>query len=318
MIPKVVVLDDYQGVALTSADWSPLDGRVEVDVVRQYIADEDEVARRCADAEVVVAMRERTPFPRSLIEKLPDLRLLVTTGPFNAAIDVGAAKKCGIVVSGTGGSVTGAAEITWALMMAVMRGIAIDDAEARRGNWQTQVGYELSGLTIGLLGLGNIGKILARYAAAFDMNILAWSPNLTSERATEAGARLVTKDKLFSESDVVAVALKLSGRSRGIVGAEELALLGKNGFIVNASRGPIINEDALAQALADGTIAGAGLDVYGTEPLPASHPFLSLKNTVLTPHVGYVTKQGYDVFFTSVVEDIVAWLDGEPIRIVPN
>jgi phosphoglycerate dehydrogenase-like enzyme len=312
---SVVVLDDHQDVALSVADWSPLAGRADVTRCTEHLEGEALVAR-LAGAEVVVAMRERTPFPAALLARLPRLRLLVTTGMANAAIDLTAAAGRGVVVCGTAGGSAATAELAWALVMAVARHVAADDRAVREGRWQENLGIELAGSTLGLLGLGRIGAAVARYARAFDMELLAWSENLTAERAAEHGARLVDKAGLFADSDVVSVHLRLSERTRGLVGPAELRLLGPAGRLVNTSRGPIVDEAALLDALAAGTIAGAALDVFDTEPLPAGHPLRSAPRTVLTPHVGYVSRQSYAAMYGQCVEDVVAWLDGSPIRVL--
>ncbi len=312
---RVAVLDDYQGVALASADWT-LDGRADITVFSDHIRDERALAARLEPFDVIVAMRERTAFPESLLTGLPNLKLLVTTGPFNAVIDVAAAQRLAVTVSGTGGAGAATPELTWALILAVTRGIAAEDAGVRAGRWQLGIGPELMGSTLGILGLGRTGPRVARYARAFDMNVLAWSQNMTAERAAECGAELSSKQELFERSDIVTVHLKLSDRTTGIVGAAELEALGPSGYLVNTSRGPIVDEAALVAALHAGTIAGAGLDVYDIEPLPAGHPLLTAPNTVLTPHIGYVSTVAYAAFYGDVVEDIAAWLDGSPIRLV--
>jgi phosphoglycerate dehydrogenase-like enzyme len=313
---SVVVLDDFQDVALSVADWSPLAGRAQVTRYTDHLTDADALAARLAGADVVVAMRERTPFPTALIARLPRLRLLVTTGMANAAIDLPAAAARGVVVCGTAGGSAAAAELTWALVLALSRHVPADDAAVRAGRWQEHLGVELAGTTLGLLGLGRIGAVVARYGRAFDMRLLAWSQNLSAERAAEHGARLVGKEELFAGSDVVSVHLKLSERTRGLVGAEELRLLGPTGRLVNTSRGPIVDEPALLAALAAGTIAGAAIDVFDTEPLPPDHPLRSAPRTVLTPHVGYVSRQSYAAMYGQAVEDVVAWLDGAPVRVL--
>jgi phosphoglycerate dehydrogenase-like enzyme len=313
--PRVAILDDYQGVALASADWS-LAGRVDITVFADHVRDEARLVERLEPFSVIVAMRERTAFPESLLAKLANLKLLVTTGPFNAVIDVAAAQRLGITVSGTGGAGAATPELTWALILAVTRGIVAEDAGVRAGRWQLGIGPELMGSTLGILGLGRTGSRVARYANAFDMKVIAWSQNMTAERAAECGAELVTKQQLFERSDIVTVHLKLSERTTGLVGAAELAALGPGGYLVNTSRGPIVDEGALVAALHDGNIAGAALDVYDIEPLPAGHPLLTAPNTVLTPHIGYVSTVAYAAFYRDVVDDIAAWLDGSPIRIV--
>jgi phosphoglycerate dehydrogenase-like enzyme len=315
-LPRVAVLDDYQEVALTSADWSAVTGRADVTIFTEHIADSGDLARRLAPYEVIVAMRERTPFRAPLLDQLPALRLLITTGMRNASLDLVAAQRRGVTVCGTGGSGPGAPELTWALIMAVVRNIPQEDALVRAGGWQAAVGRELAGSTLGLLGLGRIGERVARYAHAFDMDVIAWSQNLTDSRARSCGARLAAKAELFAQADIVSVHLQLSGRTAGLVGADELALLGAEGYLVNTSRGPIVDEEALVAALRGNVIAGAGLDVFAVEPLPGDHPLRSLPNTVITPHIGYVTAQGYEVFYRDIVADIAAWLDGSPVRVI--
>ena len=316
---RVAVLDDYQDVALSSTDWSALRERPEVAEIKAFgdhLTGDDAVADRLGDFGAVIAMRERTPFPRGLLERLPGLRLLVTAGQANASIDVAAARELGITVSGTRGNLVPTRELVWALILAVTRGVAAEDAAIRAGRWQTGIGPELAGSTLGILGLGNLGQAVARYAHAFEMNVLAWSPNLTEEQANAHGATLVGKRELFELSDIVTVHLRLSDRSRGLVGTGELRSLGPRGYLVNTSRGPIVDEPALIAALGSGTIAGAALDVFDTEPLPPGHPLLSARATVLTPHIGFVSTQAYRRIYTDAVEDILAWLDGAPIRLL--
>lgn len=314
--PRVVVLDDYQQVALSSADWSTVKARCRVDVFHEHIADMGALVSALRGAEVVVAMRERTPFPAALIDRLPDLRMLVTTGMTNASIDLEAATRRGLLVCGTRGSPLSSTELPWALLMNLMRRIQIEDEGVRGGRWQLGLGHQLAGATIGLLGLGKVGQQMCRYAHAFDMRVLAWSANLTADVAEQYGATLVTKHDLFSRSDVVSIHVKLSERSRGIVGKQELELLGPRGFLVNAARGPIVDEDALVDALRTGSIAGAALDVYAVEPLPNDSPLRRTPNTVLTPHIGYVTHENYSVCYADAVEDIEQWLSGAPVRVL--
>jgi phosphoglycerate dehydrogenase-like enzyme len=313
---SVVVLDDWQDVALSVADWSPLAGRAEVVRHTDHLADADALVDRLSGADVVVAMRERTPFPADVLARLPRLRLLVTTGMANAAIDVAAAAARGVVVSGTSGGSAATAELAWALVLAIARDVPGDDRAVRAGRWQEHLGMELAGSTLGLLGLGRIGSVMARYARAFDMRVLAWSEHLTAERAAGHGARLVDREELFRGSDVVSVHLRLSERTRGLVGAPELRLLGPDGRLVNTSRGPIVDEAALLAALHAGTIAGAALDVFDVEPLPVDSPLRTAPRTVLTPHVGYVSRQSYAAMYGQCVEDVVAWLDGAPVRVL--
>ncbi len=312
---RVVVLDEYQNVATQYADWS---GIPDLDLVSitEHIDDEVALAQRLVGAQVVVAMRERTKIPASLLERLPDLQLLVTTGFSNAVMDVRAALDRGIVVSGTSGIVTSTSELTWALIHAVARHVAADDATMRAGGWQTRVGTGLSGRRLGLIGLGNIGGLVAKVGIAFGMDVVAWSQNLSPEKAEAAGVRPVTKDELLSTSDVVSLHYVLSDRSRQMIGAAEFAAMKPSAIFVNTSRGPLVDQAALVDALRNGTIAGAGLDVYEIEPLPVDDALRSLPNTVLTPHTGYVVDQCYDIFFPHIVEDIQAWLAGTPVRLV--
>jgi phosphoglycerate dehydrogenase-like enzyme len=303
-------------VAKEFADWSVLDGRVEVTSFTDHVADERELVERLTPFEIVVAMRERTPFPRSVIESLPRLELLVTTGPFNAAIDIHAASERGIVMSGTGGVAFNTSELTWALILACARHIPTEDRNVKSGGWMTTVGTDLYGHTLGLLGAGRLGGAVARVGAAFGMELIAWSQNLTDERAAEIGATRVERDELFARSDILTIHLVLSDRTRGLVGARELELMKPTAILVNTSRGPIVDESALADALRRRRIRAAGVDAYSVEPLPADHPFRSLDNIVCTPHVGYVSEDGYRVFFHDIVEDIAAYLDGTPVRTI--
>jgi phosphoglycerate dehydrogenase-like enzyme len=313
---RVAVLDDYQSVAQSSADWTPLTGRADVTFFNDHIADPADLVRRLEPFEVLVAMRERTAFPAAILDRLPNLALLITTGPFNAAIDVAAAHARDIVVCGTGSVPHTTAELTWALILAVTRRVAAEDAALRAGRWQTTIGPELAGSTLGIIGLGNIGSRIARYAKAFDMDVVAWSQNLTNERAEAVGVKIVGRRELFERADVATVHLKLSERTTNLIGRPELELLGPRGYLVNTSRGPIVDEYALAAALSDAVIAGAALDVFSVEPLPADHPLRVAPNTVLTPHIGYVSVPMYQRFFGDVVEDIVSWLQGTPVRVV--
>ena len=261
-------------------------------------------------------MRERTALPAALLARLPDLRLIVTTGPRNAVIDIAAAQAQGIVISGTMGNVTTTAEHTWALLLALQRNIVVDDRTMRAGGWQTAINRELAGSTLGIVGLGNIGRLIARIGAAFGMKVIAWSPNMTAERAESAGAIFATKQQLFATADVVTLQMVLSDSTRHLVGAEQLGWMKPTAVLINTSRGPLVDTDALIAALADGTIAGAALDVFEHEPLPADHPLRSCPNTVLTPHMGYVSDRQYGQFFGEIVEDIAAYLAGSPIRLV--
>ena len=313
---KVAILDDYQGVARDLADWSRLPGDTELEFFQDHLADEDRLAQRLQDFQVVMGMRERTPFPRSLLSRLPELQLLITTGGGSASFDLPTATELGIVACGTGGAGEGPTELTWGLIISLLRQIPLEDREARSGKWGSFVGVGLKGKTLGLLGLGHIGSLVARVGNAFDMNVIAWSQNLTAERAAECRATLVDKDSLFRDSDIVSVHVRLSDRTRGLVGAHELSLMKPTSYLINISRGPIVDEEALVQALQTGAIAGAGLDTFDVEPLPPDHPFLSLSNTVITPHVGYVTQESYKVFYNGVIENILAFSAGEPIRVL--
>lgn len=313
---KIAVLDDYQGVAAEMADWSLLPDGAEVVYFADHLISEDALVERLQDFEVVMGMRERTPFPRSLLQRLPKLRLLITTGRRNASFDIAAATELGIPVCGTGGAGEGPTELTWGLILGLLRHIPQEDRLTRQGRWGTTIGVGLKGKTLGLLGLGHIGSLVARVANAFDMRVIAWSQNLTAERAEECGAALVDKDALFRQSDIVSVHLVLSQRSRGLVGARELALMQPTAYLVNISRGPIVDEAALVDALQRRAIAGAALDTFDTEPLPPEHPLLQLDNTLICPHLGYVTDDSYRAFYGEVVENIRAFASGEPVRTI--
>jgi phosphoglycerate dehydrogenase-like enzyme len=313
---RIAVLDDYQSAAAGFADWSLVTGPVDVVEFADHLADEDALADRLTPFEVVVAMRERTPFPRTLLERLPHLRLLVTTGRRNASIDVAAAAERGITVCGTGSHAAGPVELTWALILAVARQVPLEDASVRAGGWQETVGTDLAGATLGVLGLGRLGERVARIGQAFDMDVVAWSQNLTGQRAAEVGVRLVDRDELFATADVLTVHLVLSDRTRGLVGRDELERMKPSAILVNTSRGPIVDEAALLDALSSSRIAGAGLDVFDTEPLAPDHPLRSAARTVLTPHLGYVTEKTYEIFFREAVEAVAAFLAGSPIRVL--
>jgi phosphoglycerate dehydrogenase-like enzyme len=314
---RVAVLDDYQDVALRFGPWDRLGAAVEVTTFHGHLADDDAIVARLAPFDAVVAMRERTPFPRARLERLPALRLLVTTGMRNASIDVDAARDLGVVVCGTRGAAgPSTTELTWALILAVTRHVCAEDAAMRAGGWQHTIGPELSGRTLGVIGLGRQGSAVAAIGRAFGMEVIAWSQNLTPERAAEAGATRVEKEQLFRRADVVTVHVVLSGRTRGLVGAAELAAMRPTAYLVNTSRGPIVDETALLAALRDGTIAGAALDVFDTEPLPPDHPLRSAPNTVVTPHIGYVATGAYATFYADAVEDVAAYLDGVPVRLL--
>jgi phosphoglycerate dehydrogenase-like enzyme len=312
---KVTILDDYQRVAIGFGPWERLGDEVMVDALDDHVLGDD-LVEALAGSEVVVAMRERTPFDRALLGRLPDLRLLVTTGAANSVIDVAAARERGVTVCGTRGRAEAPAELTWALVLAVTRRLCAEDAAVRAGGWQHTIGPELSGRTLGVLGLGRLGSRVAGYGRAFGMRVLGWSEHLDPARARELGVEPSSRDDLLSRADVATIHLRLSDRTRGLVGARELELLGPESYLVNTSRGPIVDEAALLAALRSGGIAGAGLDVYDVEPLPDDHPLRRAPRTVLSPHLGYVATDAYRVFYTDAVEDIEAWLAGSPIRVL--
>ncbi len=313
---RVAILDDYQHIALQMTDWSILPAEVEVQVFSDHLTDQDALVKRLKDCEIVMAMRERTPFPRSLLERLPALRLLTTTGMRNAAIDLQAASDCGVVVCGTGGVLSPTAELTWGLILALLRYIPREDQATRAGQWQVSLGIGLQGKVLGVIGLGNLGSQVATVGKAFQMPVIAWSQNLTAERAAQVGATLVSKDELLSRSDIVTIHLVLSQRTRGLLGAKALGLMKPTSYLVNTYRGPIVDEQALVATLQKKTIAGAALDVFDEEPLPLDHPLRQLENTVITPHIGYVTTETYRIFFDQTVENIRAFLNGAPVRII--
>lgn len=313
---RVAVLDDYQDVARKMTDWSVLPADVEVAVFQDHLTDQAAVARRLKDFDIVMAMRERTPFPRTLLEQLPRLRLLTTTGMRNAAIDMQAAADCHVLVCGTGGILYPTAELTWGLVLSLLRHIPDEDQATRAGRWQVSMGLGLHGKTLGLMGLGRLGSEVARVGNAFQMDVIAWSQNLTAERAAECDATLVSKDELLARADILSIHLVLSARSRGLIGHQELNRMKPTAYVINTSRGPIVDEAALIAALQNGTIAGAGLDVFDEEPLPLDHPLRRTANTVITPHIGYVTEETYKVFFAETVENIQAFLKGAPVRVL--
>ena len=311
---QVAVLDDYQNVALSMADWTAVDADAVVTAFPDHLFDEDEVAARLAGFDVVVAMRERTPFPRSLLERLPKLKLLITTGMRNNSFDLDAASELGVQICGTDLLATSTVELTWALILAVARDIPGEDRRTRDGHWQRFLPLNLAGSTLGVVGLGKLGGQVAAIGSAFGMTVLAWSPNLTDERAAASQASRTDLDQLLRASDIVTLHVPLNDSSRGLIGARELQLLGPTSYLINTSRGPIVDEDALVEALHAGTIAGTALDVFDVEPLPAGHRLLSTPRTLLSPHVGFVSQRAYRVAYAGAVEDIVAWLAGSPIR----
>ena len=314
-LKRLAILDDYQGVAMSMGPWERLAG-MEITAFRDTLTDREALVRRLEPFDAILAMRERTPFPRAWIERLPKLRLLITTAARNRSIDAAACAECGIVFCGTPSHGDPTVDITWGLIIGLMRDLPAQQQALREGRWQTSVGTALEGQTLGVVGLGKLGGRVAKVAQAFGMKVIAWSQNLTEERAAEIGAQRVDKQTLFREADVVTLHLILSDRSRGIVGAEDLARMKPTAFIVNTSRGPLIDQDALIAALKEGRIAGAGIDVFDTEPLPPGHPMLSAPNTMLTPHLGYVTQQNYIAYYKGAVEAIEAFNAGAPVRVI--
>jgi|SRR5689334_4354569 phosphoglycerate dehydrogenase-like enzyme len=315
---RAAILDDYQNVAMGLADWSPLAKDVEIKVFNKPFGSQDEVVKALQGFAVVVGMRERTPFPREVIEALPDLKLLITTGARNNSFDVKACAERGVTVSGTGAVGSPTTGIAFGLMLELTRRIGFENARLKAGAapWQMTIGRDLEGLTLGILGLGKLGQRSAAVGQAFGMKTMAWSQNLTVEKAKAVGADYVSKEDLFRIADFITIHLVLSDRSRGLIGAKELGLMKKSAYLINTSRGPIVDEKALIAALQSKSIAGAGLDVFDIEPLPLDHPFRKMDNVVITPHLGYVSEQNYRKYFPDIVEDIRAWLDGKPVRVI--
>lgn len=311
----VAVLDDYQGVALEMADWSALTD-AKITVFRDHLSCTDAISERLKNFDVIAAMRERTPFPQKLLDSLPNLRLLVTTGMRNASIDIQAATQNGVTVCGTDGLGYPTAELTWGLIIALARSIPEENQSSRSGYWQTTLGIGLKGKTLGLIGLGRLGSQVAKVGNAFGMTVTAWSQNLTAAKAAESGAKLLPLEQIMTDSDFVSIHTVLSERTRGLIGIRELDLMKPTAFLVNTSRGPIVEEQALIAILEREGIAGAGLDVFDSEPLQAGHPFLNLSNTLITPHIGYVTIEGYRIFYSQTVECIARYLEGDPVRVL--
>ena len=311
---RIAVLDDYQNVALRLADWKSIGADAEITVFNDHMSDEGTLANVLVSFEVVVLMRERTPFPESLIEKLPNLKLLISTGARNRSIDLEAAVNRGIIVCGTPLIPHPPAELTWALILAIVKDIPAEDAAIRQGKWQTRLGRTLKGKTLGIVGLGNLGGQTALIGQAFGMEIIAWSQNLTDDRAAEFGAKRVPLDTLMSTADIVTIHLYLSQRTIGVIGKHELSLMKPSAYLVNTARSPIIDEAALIDVLQKRKIAGAALDVFDVEPLPLNHPLRTLDNTIVTPHVGYVTEEGLSVMYGGVVENIRAYREGRPVQ----
>ena len=314
---RCAILDDYQNVALTVTDWSKVAADLDIKVFSQHLGGADNVIKALQGFTIVCAMRERTAFPRAVIEKLPDLKLLITTGARNASIDVAAAKERGVVVCGTPSTGSPTAGIAIGLMLELTRRIGYENARMKAGQlWQTTIGVDLEGMTLGVLGLGKLGTRTAAIAKAFGMKVIAWSQNLTAEKCAAAGADYVSKEDLFRQADFITIHLVLSQRTRGLVGTREFVLMKPSAYIINTSRGPIIDEAAVLAALREKRIAGAGLDVFDIEPLPIDHPLRKMDNVVLTPHLGYVAIQNYRAYFAGVVDDIRAFLDDKPVRVL--
>ena len=308
---RIAILDDYQNAALEMADWSPLAGRAAITVFNDHLSHIDAVVDRLLPFDVVCVMRERTPLPRAVIERLPRLKLIASTGSRNASIDLEAATERGIVIAHTGYDKYPTIEMTWALILASARQVASENANLRAGGWQRAVGDGLKGKTLGVLGLGNIGLEVARIGGAFGMEVIAWSQNLTAEKAQTCGARLVSKAELFRNADILTIHLVLSDRTRALVGAAELQAMKPSARLINTSRGPIVDEPALIEVLRERRIAAAALDVFDIEPLPVDHPFRSLENVLSTPHIGYVTRDLYRTFYGDTVKNITRWLDAQ-------
>jgi D-3-phosphoglycerate dehydrogenase len=314
---RAAILDDYQNVALSYADWSPIAKEVEVKVFNKPFRSQDEAVKALQGFAIVVGMRERTPFPRQVIEALPDLKLLITTGAKNNSFDVKAAVERGITVCGTGSVGNPTTGVTFGLMLELTRRIGFENARLKAGeSWQVTIGRDLEGLTLGVVGLGKLGQRVANVGKAFGMNVIAWSQNLTPEKAQAGGVDYASREELFAKSDFVSIHLVLSDRSRGLIGAADIARMKPSAYLINTARAPIVDQAALLEALQKKTIAGAGLDVFETEPLPLDHPYRKLDNVVITPHLGYVSEQNYRRYFPDIVEDIRAWLDGQPVRVI--
>ncbi|MFD8254862.1 D-2-hydroxyacid dehydrogenase family protein [Streptomyces werraensis] len=313
---RCAVLDDFQGVATTLADWGPVRDRVDVTAFREHIADEDELAARLADFDIVVTLRERVPFPASLLDRLPRLKLIVASGMRNSVIDFAAAERNGVTVCGTRSFPTPPVELTWALLLGLARGLVTENNSLRtNGPWQSTVGADLHGRRLGLIGLGKIGSRVARVGLAFGMEVTAWSPHLTEERADEVGVEpAASKEQLLRVSDFVSLHLVLGDTTRGLLGAPELALMKPTAYLVNTSRAGLVNQDALLAALREGRIAGAAVDVFDTEPLPADHPLRTAPRLLATPHLGYVSERNYRTYYAEAVEGIEAYLSGAPVR----
>jgi phosphoglycerate dehydrogenase-like enzyme len=317
MAHRCAILDDYQNVALRVADWSPVAKDLDIKVFNEPLGGQDKVVQALADFEIVCGMRERTPFPRAVISALPKLRLLITTGARNASFDLAAAKDHNVTVCGTPGFGNPTAGLAIGLMLELTRRIGFENARMKAGEpWQVTIGPDLEGHTLGVVGLGKLGARVAKVAQALGMKVIAWSQNLTPEKCREVGVEYAAKEDLIRQADFISIHVVLSQRTRGLIGPKELALMKPTAYLINTSRGPIVDEAALLAALGEKRIAGAGLDVFDVEPLPRDHPFRKMDNVVLTPHLGYVSTQNYRAYFAGVVEDIRGWLDGKPVRVI--
>lgn len=315
-MPRIAILDDYASVSLRMADWTSLPKGFEPVVFTDNVVEHDALVERLKDFEIVCAMRERTPFPGDVFQRLPNLKLFVTSGMRNKAVDFVTANQRGVVCCGTESGGITTVEHTWALILGLARHIAHDDRMMREGKWQTRIGVDLNGRTLGVIGLGRLGGMVATIAKAFGMKVIAWSENLTAERCAEVGVEQVSREELFRRADFITIHMVLSDRSRGLVGAKEFALMKPTARLVNTSRGPIVDEKALIDALSGNRIAGAAVDVFDEEPLPADHPLRKLDNLLMTPHMGYVTEETYRVFYGQMVENIRAWHEGKPVRVI--
>jgi phosphoglycerate dehydrogenase-like enzyme len=317
MTLRCAILDDYQNVALKLADWSSLNGKVDITVFNEHLGDAPNVIKALQDFDIICAMRERTPFRRETVEALPKLKLLLTSGARNASFDLEALKQRGVVVSGTGGFGNATAGITIGLILELTRRIGFENARMKAGEkWQVTLGRDVEGMTLGVVGLGKLGAHVAAIGKVLNMKVNAWSQNLTKEKCDEVGVGFVSKDELMATSDIISIHVVLSQRTRGLISRADIARMKPTSYLINTARGPIVDEDALLDALRERKIAGAGLDTYSVEPLPVDHPFRKLDNIVTTPHLGYVTEQGYRKFYSDMVEDIRAWIDGKPVRVI--
>jgi phosphoglycerate dehydrogenase-like enzyme len=317
MAHRCAILDDYQNVALKVADWSPVAKDLDIKVFNEPLGGQDKVIQALADFEIVCGMRERTPFPRAVISALPKLRLLITTGARNASFDLAAAKDHNVTVCGTPGFGNPTAGLAIGLMLELTRRMGYENARMKAGEpWQVTIGPDLEGHTLGVIGLGKLGARVAKIAQALGMKVIAWSQNLTPEKCREVGVEYAAKENLIRQADFISIHVVLSQRTRSLIGAKELGLMKPTAYLINTSRGPIVDEAALIQAVQAGAIAGAGLDVYDEEPLPPDHPLRRLPNTVITPHLGYVTEETYRIFYGHALEDVRAWLAGQPVRVL--